>query len=156
MRTHRSEAFSTLAFSLHYHKGAESERIKFLTKNLRSAIVEFRKRALQNIQSISELTVSAYPVSLQLADAQRLPVETPNHRLIVTSPPYAVNAIDYMRATSFRASSGQAMDWNNHRPEIHDGGELTASFTFETTNCVIHAAYLRGLKQRLWSDIILR
>lgn len=41
------------------YDGIESERIKFLTKNLRSAIVEFRKRASQNIQSLSELPASS-------------------------------------------------------------------------------------------------
>jgi len=114
------------------YEGAESERIKFLTKNLRSAIVEFRKRALQNIQSISELTVSAYPVSLQLADAQRLPVETSTIDLIVTSPPYAVNAIDYMRANKFSLVwLGYGLEQLGETRKLCIGGESTASFTFE-------------------------
>jgi DNA modification methylase len=115
------------------YEGVESERIKFLTKNLRSAIVEFRKRAIQNIQSVSELTVSAHSVTLQLADAQRLPVETSTVDLIITSPPYAVNAIDYMRANKFSLVwLGYGLDQLSETRKLCIGGESTVSFTFET------------------------
>jgi DNA modification methylase len=80
--------------------GDASPRVKLLTKNVRSAIVEFRKRGQQNINSLNELP-QAIPARIHLADAQRLPVEDGSVDLIVTSPPYAVNAIDYMRANKF-------------------------------------------------------
>jgi DNA modification methylase len=114
------------------YEGVESKRIKFLTKNLRSAIIEFRKRAIQNIKSISELTTSAHPVTLQLADAQRLPVETSTVDLIVTSPPYAVNAIDYMRANKFSLVwLGYLLDQLGETRKLCVGGESTTSFAFE-------------------------
>ncbi|HHY55450.1 MAG TPA: site-specific DNA-methyltransferase [Chloroflexi bacterium] len=114
------------------YDGDESERIKFLTKNLRSAIVEFRKRAIQNIQSISELGGSPYDITLQLADAQALPVETSSVDLIITSPPYAVNAIDYMRANKFSLVwFGYTLEQLSETRKHCIGGESTAAFDFE-------------------------
>ncbi len=115
------------------HVGDESERIKFLTKNLRSAIVEFRKRAVQNIQSLSELRPSIYPVTLRLADAQQLPVNAATVDLIVTSPPYAVNAIDYMRANKFSLVwFGYNLDQLGETRKLCIGGESVSTFQFET------------------------
>lgn len=114
------------------HNNNESERIKLLTKNLRSAVVEFRKRSLQNIQSISELSASNCSVTIQLADAQHLPVETSTVDLIVTSPPYAVNAIDYMRANKFSLVwLGYGLDQLSETRKLCVGGESTSSFEFE-------------------------
>lgn len=113
-------------------QNGDSERVRFLTKNLRSAIVEFRKRALQNIQSISELPVEREAVALQLADAQRLPVESSTVDLVVTSPPYAVNAIDYMRANKFSLIwLGFSLDQLGETRKQCIGGETTTSFPFE-------------------------
>lgn len=72
------------------YNNSDSPRIKFLTKNVRSAITEFYKRATQNIQSLNELPKVEHPITLHLADAQNLPVESETVDLIVTSPPYAV------------------------------------------------------------------
>jgi DNA modification methylase len=114
------------------HDGSESERIKFLTKNLRSAIVEFRRRCVQNIQSISELSPSEHTVSLHLADARNLPVDTATVDLIVTSPPYAVNAIDYMRANKFSLVwLGYSLHQLQETRKLCVGGESTAFYEFE-------------------------
>lgn len=110
----------------------DSPRIKFLTKNVRSAIIEFYKRATQNIQSLSELPAVEYPVLLHLADAQDLPVESETVDLIVTSPPYAVNAIDYMRANKFSLVwLGYTLDQLGETRKMCIGGESLANFAFE-------------------------
>jgi DNA modification methylase len=114
------------------HDGNESARIKFLTKNLRSALVEFRRRCIQNIQSISELSPSEHTVSLHLADARDLPVDTSTVDLIVTSPPYAVNAIDYMRANKFSLVwLGYSLQQLQETRKLCVGGESTALYEFE-------------------------
>lgn len=114
------------------YNGSDSPRIKFLTKNVRSAIIEFFKRATQNIQSLSELPAVEHPVSLHLADAQSLPVESEAVDLIVTSPPYAVNAIDYMRANKFSLVwLGYTLDQLGETRKMCVGGESLANFAFE-------------------------
>lgn len=125
------------------HINSDSPRIQFLTKNLRSAIIEFHKRAIQNIQSLSELPAVQYPVKLQLADAQKLPIESETVDLIVTSPPYAVNAIDYMRANKFSLVwLGYNLDQLNETRKMCVGGESLANFAFETlppiTASIVH------------------
>ncbi|RLC12399.1 MAG: hypothetical protein DRI57_17775 [Deltaproteobacteria bacterium] len=64
-----------------------------------SAITEFRKRLRRNLR---HLTCRPYTGSLVVgANSQRLPLKEDSVDLIVTSPPYASNAIDYMRAHKF-------------------------------------------------------
>lgn len=125
------------------YNGSDSPRIKFLTKNIRSAIIEFHKRATQNIQSLSELPEAKYPVTLHLADAQDLPVASEAVDLIVTSPPYAVNAIDYMRANKFSLVwLGYTLDQLSETRKMCVGGESLANFTFESlppkTSEIVH------------------
>jgi hypothetical protein len=83
------------------HQENPSPRTQFLTKTLRSPLVEFQKRLQQNAKSLFEIPSGKPIPELNLADAQKLPLEANTVDLIVTSPPYASNAIDYMRATSF-------------------------------------------------------
>jgi DNA modification methylase len=71
----------------------------YLTKTVRPAIPEFKKRVLQNIAGLSKPAV--YPVEISYGNAQRLPLKDHSIDLVVTSPPYASNAIDYMRAHKF-------------------------------------------------------
>lgn len=61
---------------------------------------EFRKRLKQNLQGLTyERTQSSFLASR--SNAQLLPLPAQCIDLIVTSPPYANNAIDYMRANKF-------------------------------------------------------
>jgi len=110
----------------------ESPRIKFLTKRLRSAIGEFHKRFLQNARSLVEIDVRSTPPVLELGDAQAMSLPDASVDLIVTSPPYASNAIDYMRAHKFSLVwLGYPIDLLGETRKECIGGESITSFAFE-------------------------
>ncbi len=67
----------------------------------RSAIVQYRRRLKKNIQSLAEMAYGMNNITLHKGNAQSLPLKNSSVDLIVTSPPYASNAIDYMRAHKF-------------------------------------------------------
>ncbi|MGH2543042.1 MAG: DNA methyltransferase, partial [Ardenticatenaceae bacterium] len=70
---------------------------------------------------------------IRSGDAQQLPLENAAVDLIVTSPPYASNAIDYMRAHKFSLIwLGYSIDELGQRRKEYIGGEATADFYFET------------------------
>lgn len=81
--------------------GISPRRLKFLTKRLRPVLSAFENRVKTNLQSA--LTLGKYPLVPHVAggNAQALPLPDESVDLIVTSPPYASNAIDYMRAHKF-------------------------------------------------------
>ncbi|GAP09147.1 DNA modification methylase [Bellilinea caldifistulae] len=68
-------------------------------KKYRSPFEEFEKKLKVNIRGLQEIT--SLPVYHILSDAQKIPLKDNIVDLIVTSPPYASNAIDYMRAHKF-------------------------------------------------------
>ena len=70
-------------------------------KSYRPAIPEFGKRLEKNISGLVELPPSAQPVTPLSASAERMPLAANSVDLLITSPPYASNAIDYMRAHKF-------------------------------------------------------
>jgi DNA modification methylase len=113
--------------------GQSSRRVQFLTKNLRSAIAEFRKRCQQNIKILIELPKDvSTPARVYQGDAQNLPLDDGSIDLIITSPPYASNAIDYMRANRFSLVwLGYPMDELNETRKQCIGGENVAGFAFE-------------------------
>jgi DNA modification methylase len=78
-----------------------SPRLKLLTKTLRSALAEFEARFRQNLKSLPESRLNRVKPTICGGNAQRLPLKSNSVDLIVTSPPYASNAIDYMRAHKF-------------------------------------------------------
>jgi DNA modification methylase len=67
----------------------------------RSAIEQYRQKLRKNIQSLAELIYGTGKVFLFEGNAQSLGLPNDSVDLIVTSPPYAANAIDYMRAHKF-------------------------------------------------------
>jgi DNA modification methylase len=77
-----------------------SPRVKLLTKTLKSPIEEFRRRLASNLRYIPSPELGQPPY-IGFGDAQSLPLLDSTVDLIVTSPPYASNAIDYMRAHKF-------------------------------------------------------
>jgi len=85
----------------HDHITSDVPRIKLLTKTLRSPLAEFEKRLQRNLASLPEIGETSVFSDIRFADAQRLPLENNSVDLIVTSPPYISNAIDYMRAHKF-------------------------------------------------------
>ncbi|MFP4395156.1 MAG: DNA methyltransferase [Anaerolineales bacterium] len=78
-----------------------SPRAKFLTKTLNSPLESFQKRFKQNLASLQMASKGKLPPILTFGNAQRLSLRENSIDLIVTSPPYAANAIDYMRAHKF-------------------------------------------------------
>lgn len=74
---------------------------KPMVKKLRSPIEEFQKRATHNIRSLTQSIPGKIKPDILPGNAQCLPLEDDSIDLIVTSPPYASNAIDYMRAHKF-------------------------------------------------------
>lgn len=76
-------------------------RSQRLTKHLRSALDEFAKRSEMNARSLVTETATYPRCQFAQGDAQHIPLASSSVDLIVTSPPYASNAIDYMRAHKF-------------------------------------------------------
>ena len=77
------------------------KKIEILTKTVRSPIDEFGKRLKQNIENMLDISSIRKAPRIQYGNAQALPLDDASIDLIVTSPPYASNAIDYMRAHKF-------------------------------------------------------
>lgn len=108
-------------------------RVRRLTKSVRSAPEDFGRRLARNVQALKTLPAGGPPTYVGIADAQALPLPSDFADLIVTSPPYAANAIDYMRAHKF------SLVWLGHdvgelsrSRRGYIGGETAAGFSFET------------------------
>ena len=103
-RPHRAKMIlnkSGEAFTLTALPEESLPRLRFLTKTLRSALTEFEGRFRQNLKSLPETKSTRLEPTICGGNAQRLPLRSDSVDLIVTSPPYASNAIDYMRAHKF-------------------------------------------------------
>ena len=70
-------------------------------KTPRPVLGEYRKRLSKNLSSLATLAHGSGTIEIFQGNAQRLPLHDQMVDLIVTSPPYASNAIDYMRAHKF-------------------------------------------------------
>lgn len=109
-----------------------SPNLKHSTKNLRSPIQEFDKRVQNNLKGLLALHADTPRVQIAFGNAQNLPLPANSIDLIVTSPPYASNAIDYMRAHKFSlAWLGHPMDALSDKRKEYIGGESITEFTFE-------------------------
>lgn len=107
-------------------------RLRILTKKLRSPIDEFEKRCLQNIRSLGNSSSGRIEPQIEFGDAQNLPLEDESVDLIVTSPPYALNAIDYMRAHKFSLIwLGYPLEELSFKRKKYIGGEDTKNAEFE-------------------------
>lgn len=108
-----------------------TSRSKFLTKKLRSAHLEFRKRYKQNFRNLLIASRTEKP-AIQFGDAENLPCDSNSIDLIVTSPPYASNAIDYMRAHKFSLVwFGFSIQKLGEKRKTYIGGEATTNFVYE-------------------------
>lgn len=81
--------------------GDEAEDRKHLIKSLRSPLEEFRKKLDQVVRYVITAAPTKLTPILNFGSAQSLSLSSNSVDLIVTSPPYASNAIDYMRAHKF-------------------------------------------------------
>lgn len=112
---------------------SESSRVKFLTKSLRSPIEEFEKRLKQNLGGLHSIHQGPIQPQVMFGDAQNLPLNSASIDLIVTSPPYAAMAIDYMRAHKF------SLVWMEHpidelgqKRKEYIGGEAVTGIDYES------------------------
>ncbi len=127
--------------------GSSSRRVKFLTKTLRSPFREFEKRVEQNLrwlkgsnsdkvqpclEGLFEPESERIKPYIAIGNAQGLPLDDDSVDLIVTSPPYASNAIDYMRAHKFSLVwMGYPVDDLGRKRKEYIGGEAVTDFNFE-------------------------
>jgi DNA modification methylase len=81
--------------------GNKNETKQHLIKILRSPIDEFEKKLNQNLRGIIKSSPSSLEPIINFGNAQSMPLPSNSVDLIITSPPYASNAIDYMRAHKF-------------------------------------------------------
>jgi len=81
--------------------GNENEEKRHLIKTLRSPLDEFEKKLNQNLRGIMQLAPSNLSPRINFGSSQFLALQSNSVDLVVTSPPYASNAIDYMRAHKF-------------------------------------------------------
>jgi len=111
----------------------DNPRLPHISKTISSPIKEFTKRlnkALEGVKLLSRLK-EAQTVLAQ-ADAQSLPLASDSVDLIVTSPPYASNAIDYMRAHKFSLIwFGYPIETLGRARRKYVGGEATINLHFE-------------------------
>ncbi len=132
-RPHRAKTISAVGEAASASSLSEG-RAGRLTKVLRSPVAEFEKRVNQNLRSVTE--AGLFPISPALvaaANAEMLPLLDEAVDLVVTSPPYASNAIDYMRAHKFSLVwFGYDVDELSDRRRTYIGSENTQGFAFET------------------------
>jgi DNA modification methylase len=149
-RPHRAKLVIGEAGHIVFNHGGSSvpaDRSRFLTKELKNPFKEFEKRIEQNLKGLRESNregvqlhfgdspdaeISRLEPLLVQGNAQWLPLQQKSIDLIVTSPPYVSNAIDYMRAHKF------SLVWMNHsidqlgqKRKEYIGGEAVTDFVFE-------------------------
>lgn len=109
-----------------------STRIKVHTKTLRPALEEFERRFEQNLKGLLESGTGITQPMIACGNAQRLPLNDASVDLIVTSPPYASNAIDYMRAHKFSlAWLGYTIEDLSQKRNEYIGGEVVREADLE-------------------------
>lgn len=106
--------------------------LKYATKSLRSPFKEFEKRIQSNLKGLLKPADNYLPAQVIYGNAETLPLEDNCVDLIITSPPYASNAIDYMRAHKFSLVwlGYRIADLGNKRVE-YIGGEMLTNITYE-------------------------
>jgi DNA modification methylase len=135
-RPHRAKVIygsnGTLVLNEGIREDQPQGRLQILTKRLRPAVDEFERRAMRNVASLPTPDESHHAASVQMGDAQNLPLEDKSVDLIVTSPPYASNAIDYMRAHKFSLVwFKETVETLGQKRGEYIGGESTTDFKFE-------------------------
>jgi DNA modification methylase len=109
-----------------------ASRLRILTKIVRPALGEFRLRLRSNLKSLVATAWHDSDSVAACADAQSLPLADSSVDLIVTSPPYASNAIDYMRAHKFSLVwMGHGIEELGRKRGEYIGGESITGVDFE-------------------------
>jgi DNA modification methylase len=101
-----------------------------VAKSYKPAVKEFKKRLLKNVASLKEM-VEGKRAFVHFGNAETLPLKDSSIDLLFTSPPYASNAIDYMRAHKFSLVwTGIPLDRLSDLRSKYIGGEKITRFPF--------------------------
>ncbi|MBM4301364.1 MAG: hypothetical protein FJ121_07505 [Deltaproteobacteria bacterium] len=134
-RPHRAKMVITKTEKFILNENLEDispHRLKVLTKILRSALEEFDKRFKQNLESMVQVAAENIKPFIIAGNSQILPLRNDSVDLIVTSPPYASNAIDYMRAHKFSLVwMGYPVGNLSKKRKEYIGGDDTINVYFE-------------------------
>jgi hypothetical protein len=135
-RPHRAKVVLTQTGQVvlgHNLVNSSSPRVKLLTKTLRSPLQDLKKRFQQNLNGLQQKArIDAQQPCIAFGDAQSLPLDNASIDLIVTSPPYAANAIDYMRAHKFSLVwMGYPIGELGQKRREYIGGEAVTGVDFE-------------------------
>lgn len=104
-------------------------RKPFVTKKLRPVFGEFKKRCEVNMQRMMDIPL---PIFSAFGNAEQIPLMDQSVDLVVTSPPYASNAIDYMRAHKFSLVwMGYSIDELSNKRKKYIGGDAISDIQFE-------------------------
>ncbi len=107
-------------------------RAAYLTKTQRSPLREFKKRLKDTVKHWAAFQKMQTAPYLCFSNAQTMALRDNTVDLVVTSPPYASNAIDYMRAHKFSLIwFGHAIDDLGDKRSEYIGGESISAFHFE-------------------------
>ena len=134
-RPHRAKVIYDMKGDLLWGKEQlhqQHSRLQFISKRLRSVFDEFSDRFHRNVANLPPPEPDYLRPVIEYGDAQRLPLLDDCIDLIVTSPPYASNAIDYMRAHKFSLVwMGFSVNDLGKRRSQTIGGESTAGVVFD-------------------------
>jgi len=109
-----------------------AKKRSFHVKRLRSVLEEFEKKCIVSFRQLTCTEAGQIRPLVSMANAQNLPLRDNSVDLIVTSPPYASNAIDYMRAHKFSLSwFGYPLETLSKIREDTIGGEATKNFPYQ-------------------------
>lgn len=123
-----------------------------LPKNYRPALAEFRKRLLRNVERLEAMPPIPGRACVLFGNAEELPLATHSVDLLITSPPYASNAIDYMRAHKFSLVwFGYSISELGDRRSHYIGGEKKFNFELgrlpRQTDEIVFQVYQRDQKK---------
>jgi len=113
-------------------EGEKSGCDELFTKIVRSAFDEFEKRYKNNLDGLIISAPKNISARILYGNAESLSLSDNSIDLIVTSPPYASNAIDYMRAHKFSLVwLGYPIDDLGKKRKLYIGAESTGNVKFE-------------------------
>jgi DNA modification methylase len=130
-RPHKAKCVIDSAGQVLLGQDASTVKHRALIKTLRPAMDEFHKRVQINLRGLVELDTDRIAPKINSGNSQYLPLQDASVDLIVTSPPYASNAIDYMRAHKFSLVwLGYSINALGELRNDYIGGETVSGFSF--------------------------
>jgi DNA modification methylase len=157
-RPHKAKLVVNKAGDIIAGQREENGRLAFLTKVLRSSFDEFEKRLKINLNGLIISAPKGVSAEILPGNAESLPVLDNSIDLIVTSPPYASNAIDYMRAHKFSLVwMGFSIEDLGEKRKEYIGSEATSSVVFETMPAFTESLLFKlAIEDQKKSDVVRR